>query len=152
MGYVKIWIHAVWTTKNKRHYLKQSVRRDVFEHMKINAKQKGICIDHINGYVDHVHCLLSLKADQNLAAVVQLIKGESAYWINKAGLVSERFGWQKDYYAGSVSNSPLNLERVRGYISNQESHHGSQTLDDEIEEFFPEKPGMNPALKDGEDS
>ena len=79
MGYVKIWIHAVWTTKNKVHFLNRSIRRKVFEHIKINAKDKGIHIDQVNGYVDHVHGLISLNANQSIGEVMHLIKGESAY-------------------------------------------------------------------------
>ncbi len=138
MPYIKIWIHAVWTTKNREPYLKSDIRYDVFEHMRSYANDKGIYIDHINGYVDHVHALISLNADQNIAEIMNLIKGESSYWINKNELTENKFGWQNDYYAASISKS--HLERVRSYIRNQEIHHCSQTLDDEIEELFPGTP------------
>lgn len=138
MSYVKIWIHAVWTTKNREPYLKSDIRYDVFEHMRSYANDKGIYIDYINGYVDHVHALISLNADQNIAEVMNLIKGEPSYWINKNKLTEDKFGWQNDYYAASISKS--HLERVRGYIRNQEIHHSSQTLDDEIEELLPALP------------
>lgn len=138
MGYVKIWIHAVWTTKNREHYLKQNIRQGLFEHMKFNAGEKGVCLAYINGFVDHVHALISLNADQNIAEVMQLIKGESSYWINKNELTEEKFGWQNNYYAASISKS--HVERVRRYIRNQEIHHSSQTLGDEIEELFPGSP------------
>jgi REP element-mobilizing transposase RayT len=151
MPYTKIWIHAVWTTKNKKPYLRKAIRGDVFRHIKENAERKGIYIDYINGYVDHVHGLLSLNANQNIADAMSLIKGESSYWINKNGLTDRKFAWQNDYYAASISQS--HVERVRGYIRSQEIHHSSQTLDGEIEELFPDqesptlKPGKNPGLK-----
>lgn len=138
MPFIKIWIHAVWTTKNREPYLKSKIRQDIFEHIKSYADKKGIHIDYINGYVDHVHCLLSLNADQSIADIMQLIKGESSYWINKNGLTEEKFAWQNDYYAASISKA--HIERVRNYIRNQEVHHSSQTLDDEIEELFPGSP------------
>ena len=146
MGYVKIWIHAVWTTKNKVHSLSQNIRQEIFEHIKFNSNKKGIYLDHINGYVDHVHALVSLNVDQNLAEVMQLIKGESSYWINKNKLTEEKFAWQHDYYAASVSRS--HVERVRRYIRNQETHHSSETLDDEIGELFPAQ--GTPELTHGE--
>ncbi|MEJ2594297.1 MAG: IS200/IS605 family transposase [bacterium] len=145
MGYVKIWIHAVWITKNREHYLVSSIRRKVFDHIKTNAGKKGIYIDYINGYVDHIHSLISLNADQNIAEIMQTIKGESSRWINKNKLLKEKFGWQKDYYAASISKS--HLERVRGYIRNQEIHHSSQTLGEEIGELFPGSPEPDFALK-----
>lgn len=135
MGYVKIWIHAIWTTKNRENYLNDNIRYDIFRHIKSYAEEKNICIDFINGYLDHVHALLSLNPNQNIAEIMQLIKGESSYWINKRGLTEEKFAWQNDYYAASISKS--HLERVRNYIRNQEIHHSSQTLDGEIEELFP---------------
>lgn len=134
MPYIKIWIHAVWTTKNREQYLKKDIRKRVFEHIKSYADDRGIQIDFINGYVDHVHCLISLYADQSIAEIMQLIKGESSYWINKHELTDEKFAWQEEYYAASVSKS--HVKRVRDYIRNQEIHHSSQTLDDEIEEVF----------------
>ena len=52
---------------------------------------------------------------------MQLIKGESAYWINKHGLTKEKFEWQDEYFATSVSES--NPNKIRNYIKNQEEHH-----------------------------
>jgi REP element-mobilizing transposase RayT len=135
MPYTSIWIHVVWTTKNRVPYLKRKIRYEVFNHIKDYAGKKGIRIDYINGYVDHVHGLLSLGADQNIADAMNLIKGESSNWINKQNLTEEKFAWQNDYYAASISNS--HVERVRAYISGQEIHHSSQTLDGEVEELFP---------------
>ncbi len=135
MPYVKIWIHAVWTTKNRKPYLKKDIRNDVFEHISSHADDKGIYIDFINGYTDHVHCLLSLNANQCIADIMQQVKGESSFWINKTKLTDAKFGWQKKYYAASVSKS--HVERVRDYIRNQEAHHSRQSLDEEIDELFP---------------
>jgi len=66
--------------------------------MRSNAQEKQIHVDFINGYVDHVHLLISLNADQTIAKTVQLIKGESSFWINKNNLCSEKFEWQGDYF------------------------------------------------------
>ena len=48
--------------------------------------------------------------------------------------------WQKEYFAVSVSESIV--ERVRQYITNQESHHKKVTWDDEYAEFV-KKYGFN---------
>ena len=135
MPYIKIWIHAVWTTKNKQPYLKKEIRYDVFRHIKEYADRNDIYIDFINGHIDHVHCLISLNANQCIADVMQLIKGEPSFWINKMQLIDTKFGWQKKYYAASVSES--HVKRVRDYIRNQEAHHNRQSLDEEIGELFP---------------
>ena len=57
---------------------------------------------------------------------MQLLKGESSYWINKNRLCSEKFEWQDEYFAVSVSESLV--PRVREYIKNQEDHHQTTTF------------------------
>lgn len=63
MPYIRIWVHLVWTTQDRRPYLIDKMRYKVFSHIKEYAEKKDIYIDHINGYVEHVHCLISLKAE-----------------------------------------------------------------------------------------
>jgi len=133
MPYLNIWIHIVWATKGRRPFLTGDIRQKVFQHIRENAKTKNIYIDFINGYTEHVHCLVSLNADQSMAQITQLIKGESSFWINKNKLTKTKFGWQDEYYAVSVSLSALNT--VREYIKNQESHHQHKTFDQEVDEF-----------------
>lgn len=102
--------------------------------MRSNALEKQIHVDFINGHIDHVHCLISLNADQTIAKTVQLIKGESSFWINKNNLCKEKFEWQDDYFAVSVSESGVNA--VREYIKNQEAHHAKKTFQQEYDEFM----------------
>ena len=81
-----------------------------------------------------MHCLVSLSSEQTIAKVVQLLKGESSYWINKNNLCKENFEWQDEYFAVSVSESGVN--RVREYIKNQEAHHTKKTFQEEYDEFM----------------
>ena len=106
----------------------------VWKHITENAKEKGIYIDFINGHSDHCHCLISLGADQNIQKIMQLIKGESSFWINKNRLTKEKFEWQDEYFAVSVSESII--DKVRDYIKNQESHHKKKTFQEEYEEII----------------
>ncbi|MBL8183260.1 MAG: transposase, partial [Blastocatellia bacterium] len=99
-----------------------------------NAREKGIYIDMINGYVDHVHCLISLGSDQTIEKIMQLIKGESSFWINKNQLTKTKFAWQDEYFAVSVN--PAGLDSVRGYISKQETHHRNTKFRDEFDDFL----------------
>src|SRR6266513_3128948 len=134
MSYLKVWIHLVWSTKNRKPLLLKEVRSILFPHIKKNAKEKGIYIDFINGYTDHIHILISLNREQSISGIVQLIKGESSYWVNQQKLIPERFGWQDQYFAVSVSESGIN--KVREYIKNQEEHHKKKTFQQEYEEFM----------------
>jgi putative transposase len=135
MAYLRVWVHMVWSTKNREALLvDKGVRGGVFDHIATNASHKGIFLDCINGSFDHVHALISLGPDQTLAKVAQLIKGESSHWINQERLISRKFEWQDDYFAASVSDSAVDI--VRRYISNQEEHHRKKLFSEEYAEFL----------------
>jgi putative transposase len=134
MPFVKVWIHFVWSTKNREPLLSSEIRQKVFQHIRENAKDKNIHIDFINGYVDHVHCLISLGTDQTIENLMRLLKGESSFWINKNNLCKTKFGWQDEYFAVSVSES--NVPSVRKYIANQEEHHKTKGFHDEFNGFM----------------
>ena len=95
---------------------------------------KGIHLDFINGYTDHVHTLISLKSDQTVAKVAQMLKGESSHWINQTELLNVKFEWQDEYIAISVSESIV--DKVREYIKNQEVHHRKKSFSEEYQEFI----------------
>ncbi len=134
MSYVKVWLHCVWGTKSRRHLLDDEVRHKVFSHIKQNALLKNIYIDIIDGYTDHVHCLVSLNADERISDVMRLLKGESSYWVNKERLTAWKFEWAKEYFAVSVSESAV--ENVQAYIRNQENHHRKRSFREECEEMI----------------
>lgn len=135
MPFVKVYIHFVWSTKNRIPFLNsKELRILVWNHIRENAKEKGIFVDFVNGYADHCHCLVSFGVDQSIQKVMQLIKGESSFWINKHGLTKGKFEWQEEYFAVSVSESVV--DKVRNYIKNQEEHHSKKTFQQEYDEFI----------------
>ena len=134
MSFVKLWIHAIWTTKNRQPILMKESRQTLFDHIHENAINKNILMDSVNGYLEHVHCLFRLRNDQNISKVIQLIKGESSFWSNKKKLLKHKLDWQDDYFAVSVSESQINV--LRSYISNQEEHHRKITFHEEYVEFI----------------
>jgi putative transposase len=95
MAYIKVYIHFVWSTKNRERFLDTpELREKVWKHVKENATKKEIFIDTINGYQEHCHCLISMGVDQTMSKIMQLIKGESSHWINKNKLSKKKFEWQ----------------------------------------------------------
>jgi len=69
--------------------------------------------------------------DQNISKICQLIKGESSFWVNQNNLTPEKFSWQDDYFAVSVSESQVIA--IINYIKNQEKHHSKKSFEEEVE-------------------
>jgi len=134
MSYVKIWVHVVFSTKNRDPLLPKEIRYDVQKHIMSNCQEKDIFLQAINGYTEHIHCLISLGKEQTIAKVSQLIKGESSFWINKNKLIKHKFEWQDDYSAVSVSESQV--KHVVNYIKDQEEHHAKKSFKEEVDEFM----------------
>lgn len=132
-----IWLHAVWSTKDRVKVLGKSFRFKVFKHIKDYASENGIQLDIINGVEDHVHCLFKLRTTQNPAEILKLLKGESSHWINKNIILDEPFKWQEGY--GVFSVSPHEVMKIRKYIYNQEEHHQGLTFDEELNKLSPKE-------------
>ncbi len=128
-----IWLHTVWSTKDRARILGKSFRFNVFKHIKEYAWENGIQLDIINGVEDHVHCLFRLKSSQNPAEVIKLLKGESSHWINQNIILNEPFKWQEGY--GIFSVSPHEVMKIRKYIYNQEEHHKDLSLEEELKKL-----------------
>ncbi len=134
MSHTRILLHVIWATKNRNPLITKELKPLLLNHIKNNSVKKGIFIESMNCVEDHIHLLISLSADQAIAKVVMLIKGESSFWINKEKLIPVKFEWQFDYFAVSVSESIA--EKVKKYIANQEEHHKKKTFMEEYTDFL----------------
>ena len=134
MPFTKILIHSVWATKDRKPLMSKENKDAICAHIRENAVKKNIHLINVNGWKDHLHCFFSLTAEQNVATVLNLIKGESSHLVNKNLKFPEKFGWQDEYFAVSVSQSQF--EVVNNYISNQEEHHKKKTFQEEYDEFI----------------
>jgi REP element-mobilizing transposase RayT len=121
----------VWTTNKRIPYLKDEIRNEIILHIRNNAKLKDIFIDHINGYQEHLHALISLGGKQTVSEIMQKIKGESSFWINKNKLTRLKFEWQDDFYSVSIGMSQLDI--LRKYIRNQDQHHQKVSFQEELD-------------------
>ena len=133
MPYVRIWVHVVWSTKYRKPWLEKEIRAELISHILEHARIKNILIDSLNGYVDHLHALLALKVNQDISSVMQIIKGESVFWMNKNKIIKKRFAWQDGYYA--ISTDKSGLPGIRKYIKYQEAHHTNKSWGQEIGEL-----------------
>ena len=134
MPYTKVMIHFIWSTKNRQSVISASLKPLLLAHIKANSNLKNIFIDTLNCVEDHIHLLISLGTEQTISKVAMLIKGESSFWVNKQKLLNQKFEWQDEYIALSVSES--GVDKVRQYISSQEEHHKKQTFTQEYDSFL----------------
>ena len=134
MPYAKVMIHFIWSTKNRKKIISKELKPLLLAHIKDNSVMKGIFIDSLNCVEDHVHLLVSLGTEQTISKVAMLLKGESSFWVNKQNIITEKFEWQDEYIALSVSESAS--DKVRNYIANQEEHHRKKSFIEEYDEFL----------------
>lgn len=121
MSYTAIYIHVVFAVKRRSPVLTTGKRQLLFQHIREQATLNQIDLMRINGFEDHIHLLLRLHASQPLSAVVQQIKGESAWWANQVPLFDVTLKWATGYYARSVD--PDNILLVTQYIASQPFKH-----------------------------
>ena len=134
-SYTKIWIHAVFGTKNFEFMIHQSfedsLHRHIREHLEKDFESN---VRAINGMADHLHILFRLNPNYSVKDILKNIKGESSHWVNQGDFTKIKFAWQTGYGAFSVSES--NVEKVCRYIRNQKEHHRIKTFLEEYEEFM----------------
>jgi REP element-mobilizing transposase RayT len=124
-SYVLNYIHCVFSTKNRTQLIRDP--EPLWAYVRGIARNCKFDLLAIGGTVDHVHILLSLPANRNLADVMRDIKANSSRQMREAGV---RLAWQ-DGYSG-ISVSPSQVLTVSRYIANQEQHHRKQSFDEEL--------------------
>lgn len=133
-SYNKIWIHAIFGTKYRTHFLNAGIEKEVHQIIKDKLRELGCPVRIINGMPDHVHCLFLLNPQKSIMEVMKIVKGSSSYYINQNKLIDEKFTWQIGYGAFSVSQSVM--VRAFNYIKNQKEHHRKKDFKDEYAEFL----------------
>ncbi|MFD2866601.1 IS200/IS605 family transposase [Mucilaginibacter antarcticus] len=127
-SYSSIWLHLIWSTKNREPILVPGLKQEVFQVINTTAKDHEIYLDCINGVEDHIHLLVRLRTDQSVADIVKTIKGNS--WEFFKSDPEKYISWQDGFAVFSVS--PDQLKKVRSYIYNQEKHHRDKSFSDEM--------------------
>jgi putative transposase len=130
----KIWIHAIWSTKDRTHLIQSSVEQKVYQFITEQLREQGCPVRIVNGMPDHIHCLFLLNPQKSIAEVIKQVKGSSSHFINQNNLIPEKFAWQTGYASYSVSESIV--EKVFQYIKNQKQHHQKKSFQQEYDEFL----------------
>ena len=115
--------HIVWVPKYRFRILKDKVKIEVEETVRMFSEQLGCKIEELNVQEDHVHLLVMVPPKVALSKYIGTIKGRSAirlfsrfpglrqkpYWGNHF--------WARGYCLDTVG---LDLEKIRKYVIYQE--------------------------------
>jgi len=122
-----IYVHVVFSTKNRRAWITSDIRERLWAYMGGVARKNGVRALKIGGVADHVHLLLLLPSLVSIGDAVREIKAGSSKWFHEDH--HRLFSWQEGFGAFSVSAS--NVSEVMRYIENQEQHHRKMSFADE---------------------
>ena len=126
----KIYLHLVFSTKNRECVLPDDLRADLHAYMGGTLNGLGCVPIEINSEPDHVHLLFVMTRTVSLSDVVGQLKKSANDWLRERGPAFVHFHWQSGYGAFSVSQSAV--EEVRDYIRKQREHHQHISFQDEL--------------------
>ena len=133
MPWIKVWLHFVWSTKNRIPICRIRFARGcsiTFDRMRSRK--------YPHWFHQWLHWAYPLpyffRQWSNFGEDNAADQRESLFWINKNQLTKTKFGWQDEYFVASVSES--NLEKVRRYIAKQEEHHSKVPFENEFDQLL----------------
>jgi putative transposase len=126
----KIYIHAVYSTKNREPVLRDEWRDELFQVLGGIANNIGCRSLLVGGVADHVHHLFQLARTITVADAIGRLKTNSSLWVNQTRGLSEPFHWQAGYAAFSIGRAQV--EDAQNYIRRQPEHHHTQSFQDEL--------------------
>jgi len=130
----KIYLHLVFSTKNRDPLLPDDIRVDLHSYMGGILNGLGCLPIEINSEPDHVHLLFVMARTETVSNVVGQLKKCSNDWLRRRDQQFRNFYWQGGYGAFSVSQS--GVEEVRFYIRDQRTHHKQTSFQDEYRAFL----------------
>lgn len=130
-----IYLHVVFSTKNRVPFLQaHKLREETHAYLVGTFRNLDSPSIRVGGVEDHVLCRLGKT--WAVSDLVRELKRESSKWLKEQSADLADFYWQSGY--GAFSVSPEHVNAVTAYIANQESHHKSETFQDEFRRILVE--------------
>ncbi len=129
-SFIALHCHIVFSTKERCCMICPEWADRVYQYIGGILRAHDCCLMAAGGMPDQVHLLLSLGKTRSIAEIIRIVKSNSSSWISDTFPLPGRFAWQTGYGVFSVSRSQM--DRVREYISTQESHHRAETFQEEF--------------------
>jgi REP element-mobilizing transposase RayT len=132
--FTRLLTHVIFSTAGRAPTIDPAIRNDVHAYFGGIVRELGGTPVAIGGTNDHLHALLQLGSDTNVADVLRVGKTNSSRWIHEKWPERRDFAWQRGYAAFTVSAS--NADAVVRYIARQEEHHRKVSFEDELLAFL----------------
>ena len=132
--YARLYVHLVWATKGREPWITLDVAPRLHGMIAGRCVALGCVAVAIGGVEEHVHALVGLKTDVDVARLTRELKaGSSAFMHGEIGV--DRFGWQEGY--GAFTLRDTQLDTARRYVRDQPRHHADGTTLDDWERSTP---------------
>jgi len=123
-----VYVHALFSTKDRLPTLAEpGFRNEMHSILGAYSGKLNCPTVLVGGVEDHVHILARLATTRSQADWIKELKRMSSIWAKNHVTT---FNWQSGYGAFSVGLTEL--QTIRQYIENQETHHQKHTFQDEF--------------------
>jgi putative transposase len=133
-SFAALHVHIVFSTKHREPTLVPDIRPRLHKIIGGVLRENECRLVAAGGTDDHLHLLASLSRIITVADAVRLVKTNSSNWIHREFDALHALQWQTGYGAFAVSYS--NVDAVKAYLANQESHHATKSFQDEFRELL----------------
>ena len=116
-----LYAHITWHTYRRERSIRQQDVSTVTQSITAAAARNAVHVLAQAVVADHVHVLVSFRADRPLMPFIRDAKSESARLVKAAG---GRLAWARGYYAGSLSHG--HIAGARAYIAGQHVRHADR--------------------------
>jgi len=125
MPYLQTYVHYVWATWDRRDTIEPHWEHDLYTEIRAECARMKCVVRALNGIENHVHLLVDLPAILAIAEGAKQFKGASSLFVNERLAPAEKFKWQHEYAAFSVSR--WDVKKICSYIERQKEHHAQNT-------------------------
>lgn len=121
MAFWRLYYHLVWATKDRQPLITPELELHLYEYLSKKANELEVGVYACNGYVEHVHLVVTIPPKYAVADVVKHLKGASSYYINHTLGFGGSFAWQRGYGALTVGERQKHI--AIDYVEQQKRHH-----------------------------
>ena len=125
-------VHIVFSTKDRRPWLNDTVRPGLHAYLATVARDHQCDCFRVGGVADHVHLAVRLHSTITLAELIEALKTSSSKWLKAQGI--DAFAWQRGY--GAFSVGPADADALIAYIDQQGIHHRKTDFKTEMRAFL----------------